>query len=194
MNALNKKFGITRFWWLPLVTGIICLAFGIWCFINPEESLEVMAYVFTAGICIAGVADIAFGIINSRNDLNWGWGWSLAIGILEIVCGVWLFCLPAPVLTSAFIFAVAIWMIVASINSVCEASYLSRYTGAAGIIWLILALICVVVLSVIFITSPILTGVAAWVWLGLSLIIYGGYRIGLACNLYSVNKASHGMI
>ena len=27
--------GLTRFWWIPLVTGVLSLAIGIWCLCGP---------------------------------------------------------------------------------------------------------------------------------------------------------------
>lgn len=37
--------------------------------------------------------------INGYSRFNSHWGWSLVIGILDIICGVWLLCLPEPALT-----------------------------------------------------------------------------------------------
>ena len=65
--------GLTRYWWIPLVTGLIFVAFGIWCFVNPASSIEVMAYCFCAGMLAAGVLDISFSIANRRVNPNWGW-------------------------------------------------------------------------------------------------------------------------
>ena len=183
--------GLTRYWWIPLVTGLIFVAFGIWCFVNPASSIEVMAYCFCAGMLAAGVLDISFSIANRRVNPNWGR--RLAMGLLEIALGVWLICLPGPVLAASFVYAVGIWMIVVAINSVCEAAVMSRYIGGA-IVLMILALIATIVLACIFIVNPLLGGVTVWLWLGFSLLAFGIYQITMAFNLKTINRSTDGML
>ena len=185
------RIGITRYWWIPLITGLILLGFGIWCFWSPTTSIPVMAYIFAIGMLVAGCFDIGFGLANTRVHLNWGW--SLFLGLLEICSGVWLLCLPEAVLSVAFIYAIGIWMLVVSISSLCEACFMSTFFGWA-VVWMVLVLLIVIFLSIIFLTNPILGGVIAWVWLGISLICYGIYRIGLAFSLRNLNKRSDGLL
>lgn len=188
-NTFNT--GITRYWWIPLVTGLIFVAFGIWCFVNPASSITVMAYCFCAGMLLAGILDISFSIANRL--INPNWGWRLAMGLLEIALGVWLLFLPAPVLAVSFVYAVGIWMIVVAINSVCEAAVMSRYVGGA-IVWMILALIATIVLACIFIINPLLGGVTVWLWLGLSLLTFGIYQITMSLNIKTINRDTDGLL
>lgn len=181
----NLTVGLTRLWWIPLLTGLIFVAFGIWCFVNPATSIEVMAYLFCIGIILAGILDISFAGFNRSANLNWGW--SLALGILEIVVGVWLFFLPAPTLAVAFVFAVGIWMIIAAINAICEALFMSPFIGGWGVFFMVILLIATLVLASWFVINPILGGVAVWLYLGLSLLAFGIYRIALAFSLRAIN-------
>lgn len=86
------KFGITRYWWIPMLTGVIALGLGIWCLCSPVTSVPVMAYIFAALICIAGIFNLAFAAFNHRIAPNWGW--SLALGLLDLVAGIWMLTLP----------------------------------------------------------------------------------------------------
>ena len=181
----NFTIGLTRFWWIPLFTGIILLGFGIWCLASPSTSIPVMAYIFSAGMLVAGCFDLGYGVSNTRANLNWGW--ILFLGLLEICCGVWLLCLPEAVLSVAFIYAVGIWMIVAAIGSLCEACFMSSFFGW-GVLWMVILLLATIFLATIFITNPILGEITAWLWLSISLMIYGIYRIGLAFSLRSLNR------
>lgn len=187
MRAIrNLTVGLTRWWWIPLITGIIYVAFGIWCFVNPVLSIEVMAYIFCAGIILAGVLDIGYALANSSVNLNWGW--SLALGLLELFCGIWLCTLPAGTLAMAFIFAVGFWIIIASIMAISEATVMSRFIGGWGVFWMVLLLIATIALACIFLFNPIMGGVAVWLYLGISLITFGVYRICLAFSLKSINS------
>lgn len=181
----NLTIGITRLWWVPLITGLLFIAFGIWCFVNPAASIETMAYIFCIGMICAGVLDISYSAVNYNAHLNWGW--SLAMGLLEIVVGAWLFALPAATLATAFIFAIGIWMIIAAINSICEACFLSAFVGGWGVVWMVLLLFATLILATLFIFNPIMGGVAVWLYLGISLLTYGIYRLTLAFSMKRIN-------
>lgn len=180
-------FGIIRLWWIPLITGILSIALGIWTFLCPAESLPTLAIVFAACIGAAGLLNLAYVMSSSMRGANWGWG--LAIGLLEIVASVWLFCLPTPVLTAAFIYIVGAWILVVAIVSLCEAGTLGGHSEAGQIIWMILLLAGTFLFAFLFLSNPISGATAVWLWLGLSLITFGGYRIALAFKVHRLNKA-----
>lgn len=178
ISRINQ--GVARLWWVPLLTGLICIGLGIWTFCSPIESMEVLAYVFAAIMLAAGVLDISFALMNSGITSNWGW--SLALGLLELIAGIWLFTLPAVALTGVFVFVIGVWILVAAVNSICEAASLSNVSGW-WTVWMILMLIATVAFAVIFLSDPIAGGVAVWLWVGLSLICFGVYRLFLAAAL-----------
>lgn len=185
MNIDTIKKGIHRLWWVPLLTGLVALGFGIWCFMSPEESLIVFAYIFSAAIVGAGVLNLCYAFFNSHLHTNWGW--SLALGLLELVCGIWMFTLPADTLAAAFAYAMGIWVIVIAINGISEAAYFSRYS-AAWTVWMIILLVATVIFGFYFIVNPLFGGVAGWLWIGMSLIFFGVWRISLAFKIRSLNK------
>lgn len=172
--------GVSRLWYLPLITGLLCIAFGVWCLCSPATLLPVFAYIFAACVSVAGICNISYAGFTSTFSSNWGW--SLALGLLEIVAGAWLFFLPEPVLTTAFIFTVGILILVSAINSIAEACFLSSFSGA-GIVWMILMLLITIIFAVIFLSNPIAGGVAVWLWIGISLIAFGIFRIMLSMML-----------
>lgn len=116
------------------------------------------------------------------------WGWSLALGIIEIVCGVWLLTLSPEMLAMAFAYAAGIWILIAAINGVCEAALFSRYS-VAWTIWMVLLLIATVIFGVYFLMIPLAGGIAGWLWIGISLVCFGVWRISLAFKIRSLNKA-----
>lgn len=177
--------GLRKFIWLPVITGLISIGLGIWCLYSPGTSLEVFAYVFAGCLCAAGVLNMALAFGNST--VGWNWGWALAMGLLELFCGIWMFTFPAPVLTSVFVFFIGIWIIVAAINSLCESFMMSAFSPA-WTVFSVLLLIATIVLAFIFLANPIAGGIAVWLWIGLSLIFFGTYRLVFAASLRGINR------
>lgn len=185
MKLTDIARGITRYWWIPLLTGLLSIGIGIWCLCSPDTSLPVLAYAFSICILAAGIFNLVFAFVNTGGLP--GWGWALAYGIIEILCGVWLLTLPAGVMTTAFIYAIGIYLIFVAINSICEACMLNGY-GSFGFGWILALLLVTIVCSVIFLAGPIAGGVAVWLYIGISFITYGVYRIILSCGLKKFNK------
>ncbi|MCM1378408.1 MAG: DUF308 domain-containing protein [Clostridium sp.] len=180
--------GLHRIWWVPLFTGILSLCFGIWCFCAPLSSLTFFAYLFSAGLFLAGCLNIGYAIANAKLATNWGW--SLVLGILEIAVAIWLFCTPAPTLANAFAWAAGIWVIIAAINGIGEAVYFSRNSAGWTVVMVILLALSVF-FGFFFLFNPVLSGFMGWCWIGCSLITFGIWRIALACKIRSFNKKFH---
>lgn len=184
-NDFVFKGGITKYWWIPLITGLLAVGIGIWCLCSPVSSLPVLAYTMAIIFCVAGLMNVCFSIANSKNIS--GWGWPLAMGIIELCLGIWLLFMPLPVLTVTFIYAVGIYLIFVAINAICELC--SVYSGSFSWIgWLIAMLLVVILFSFIFLAGPIAGGVAVWLWIGISFIFFGCYRISLAFAIRSINR------
>lgn len=181
MEAItNFENRVHRLWWVPLITGLIGIGLGIWCFLSPTTSLPVFAYAFAGILCFAGLLYLLYAFNNMRLRTNWGW--SLAMGLIDLVCGIWLFTLPAAVLVTVFVYAIAIWILIVAINSICEATVMSG-GNAFWTVWMVIMLIATIFFAIYFLSSPLLGGVAGWLWLGFSFIFYGAYRIALAFKI-----------
>lgn len=181
----------SRYWWVPLISGLIFIGLGVWTLCAPAESIEVLAYAFAILFTIAGIFYIGFACFASRWSSDWGW--SLALGILEVIAGVWLLCLPAPQLTFAFMFIAGFYLLFAAINAVCESFAMSA--GSTGwTIWSVIFLILTIVFIVIFLSNPIAGGIAVWLWLGLSLICFGIFRLVVAGKLKTLGNITDGML
>ena len=148
---------ISKYWWMPLVSGLICIGLGIWTLVAPQYSLPVLAYVFAGCLCLAGIVNLVYSSMMGRHNVHWGWG--LVIGILDIVAGVWLFTLSEGILTQTFMIIIGIWILCVAINS-----------------------------------SPAAGAVTVWLWLAISLITYGCYRIMLASRIKTLGRTTSGMI
>lgn len=186
MNTVEQfTKGIHRVWWVPLITGLVAIALGVWCFCRPEASLSIFGYVFSGCLIFAGCLNIGYSMVNTRLHSNWGW--SLVLGILEVICGVWLFSLSPEAMAISFAYAAGIWMLVVAINSIGEATYFSRY-GVGWTIWMIILLVATIFFAAYFLFIPFYGGLVGWIWIGVSLLCFGVWRIALAFRLRSFNN------
>lgn len=186
MNEINEiKQGIHKIWWVPLITGLLSIGLGVWCFCSPETSLSIFAYFFMGCLFAAGCMNVSYSLFN--RSLHTNWGWSLVLGILEIVCVVWLFSMPAATLAVAFAYAAGIWLLVASINSIGEAMSFYRY-NLWWAVWMTIVLVITIGFTVYFLFNPIFGMTIGWVWIGISLLFFGIWRIALAFKVRSFNK------
>jgi len=181
---------VSRYWWIPLITGLIGIGLGIWCICDPRDSLPVLAYAFAICMTVAGCANMIFAVSNNG---YYGWGWSLCLGILELICGIWMWCLPMPELVITFMYLIGIWILVVAIDGVCESCMLIA-TNPFWVIWMLVMLFCAIGFSIVFLWSPLQSAYIEWLWLGISLITYGVYRIMLSTRLKSLGKNTDGLI
>lgn len=81
-----------KHWYIPLITGIIFIALGIYIFTVPVETYVVLSLFFSLSFIISGLFDIFFSVRNSKILL--GWGWYLVGGLLSLAMGVFLMIYP----------------------------------------------------------------------------------------------------
>lgn len=182
---------ISKYWWMPLVSGLICIGLGIWTLVAPQYSLPVLAYVFAGCLCLAGIVNLVYSSMMGRYNVHWGWG--LVIGILDIVAGVWLFTLSEGMLTQTFMIIIGIWILCVAINSIVEACVMSAYSPG-WILLMVLLLAATIVLAIMLLSSPAAGAVTVWLWLAISPITYGCYRIMLASRIKTLGRTTSGMI
>ena len=185
MKEKIKLGPIAHLWWMPFIVGLVAIGLGVWCLFDPGNSLPVLGYVFAGLLCLAGVLEIAYSCLMSK--FNSHWGWPLVIGILDIVCGVWLYCMPEAQMMECFMLIVGIWLLVIAIDSLAEASVMAAWSPA-WMILMILMLIATIVCVFIVLTSPITAAVTIWLCIGISLICFGAYRLSIAIAIRSMGR------
>ena len=181
---LSQRIGkLSKIWWLPLITGLLSIGLGVWTLCEPSESLTVFAYAFAAIMLVAGIAQLLHCRFLAR--LGAPWGWTLVLAILDIIAAVWLFTLPASLLATTFVYIIALWMLVVAINSVVEACAMTSSSPIA-LTLMILLLIVTISCAIVFLSNPVISGITAWLWLGLSLLTFGIYRLILAYKIKTI--------
>lgn len=174
--------GITRYWWLPLLTGLICLALGIWTICSPSQALPVIATTFAVCLLCVGIFDAIWGISTTR--VNPGWGWDICVAVIDIVAGVWMLNLSPAQMTMAFLYIVGIWLIFAAFNGISTIFAVSAFNPFASVLAFIL-LLATLFFSFWLIMNPVGLGMTAWIWTGIALCCYGVFKISLGMKIKS---------
>lgn len=188
MTAQTIRGHFTRFWWIPLLTGLLSIAIGVWIFIQPAESMISVAYFFTGCLLAAGLLNIGYAFMGGNTAFNWGW--SLALGMLELIAGGWFLTLSPGFLVTAFMYGAAIWLLFISVNAICESSMIavSAGGGRGWHLWSIMLMIAVIVLAFMFLRNLPALAAAEWLFLACCFVGYGCYRIMLAFRMRKLNK------
>lgn len=185
MGTQNISGKPAKLWWIPMITGILAIVIGVWCLLSPVNSLTVLAWFFAAAITAAGVMNLSYGIANTAPHSSWGW--SLALGLIEIICGIWMFMMPEAQLITVFIYTVGLYLIFVTINAICEAFMLAGFSRD-WLAWMLIFLFASLVFAIIFLAGPIAGGIAVWLYIGISFMAFGIYRIILAFKLRKLGK------
>lgn len=196
MKTTNYSSGISKLWWLPMLSGIIFVGLGIWCLCAPVPFLNIMAYVFAGFFGAIGIFSLIYGICNFNTNPNWGW--SVAAGVVEILFCFFLFFIPESILAYVFVYGVGLYVIFMAIYTFFEYFMAARSNGF-WFFWTILLCLAAVAFAITFIVGPgatelvgsataplagtVVPAVVGWLWMGISFLSYGAYRIILATRL-----------
>lgn len=186
MERTKYYFGLTRMWWVPLITGLIFIGFGAWCLCDPAPSLEILAYIFAGAVGLIGIGNLIYGI-NSYNS-NHGWGWSLASGCVELIFSIFMFFVPSVVLTYFFVYGVGLYIIFSSIYSFFGSVMIVK-NSPAWVTFIVIFLLAAVISGIIVVLGPVGTGTIGWLFIGISFCCYGVFRILLSAKIKELNNS-----
>jgi uncharacterized membrane protein HdeD (DUF308 family) len=114
-------------WWVLLAGGLVSVAFGVAAlYYYPDLSLA-FAVAWTAWWLLVTGALAAYAAMVER-QIGVSWGWTLAFGLLSIVCGV-LAIMNPPITLAALMGLIAGFAIVAGVVQLIGAYRLSAFKG-----------------------------------------------------------------
>jgi uncharacterized membrane protein HdeD (DUF308 family) len=179
INFFKTVRNAVKHWYLPLIAGIIFIVVGIWVFATPAESYVALSIVFSITFLVNGIFETYFSIAN-KDELE-NWGWSLALGIMNLIVGVVLLLHPEISMTTLPFF-VGFVVLYRSIMAVSFSLDLKNY----GILdWgsLMVVGILGILFGFILIWNPVFAGLSLVVWTGLAFIVSGVYSIYFSLKL-----------
>lgn len=169
-----------KYWYIPLILGILFIVLGIRTFAAPIGTLLTLAVLFSIGFIITGVLEIIYSTSN-RKDLK-NWGWYLTGGILSTLIGIHL--LIRPELTALLLsFYIGFWVLFRSISQISTSIELKN-DGEKNWGWVLTFGILGILFSLVLLWNPLITGLAVSFWIGLAFITVGLLHIILSFSLY----------
>jgi len=180
-NTIKKT---TKHWWISLLVGLVSIGLGVWCFASLGTTFLALTFVFIVGFFANGIFEITFALANRKQ--HDGWGWTLAIGIVDLIFGIILLANPeiAPAILAYFI---GFWLMFQSFWGIGVSMDLQKYKRS-GWGWLLALAIIGLLLSIVLLAQPIITGVLAASFTASIFVIYGIFRIILAVRLKNLDK------
>jgi len=177
--------GAINYWWLLLLSGLIFIGIGIWIFSSPAAAYLSLSLLFAIGILAIGIFETAFAI-TARGSLH-GWGWILAMGILDILIGGYLLAYPA-VTMAVLPFILGFWLIFRGVSAIGSAFDMKAY-GIGGWVWFLILAIAIIFFGFMVLAVPAFGVVNIVIWTALSFIAAGVFRIFLGFSLRRLKRS-----
>jgi uncharacterized membrane protein HdeD (DUF308 family) len=181
---INEIRAHIRNWWVLLLLGVIFVAMGFIVLANPLESYVTLAIFFAASMLVSGIFQIVFSIAN-REEME-GWGWQLALGIMETIIGfILIFNLG---LSLAILpFYVGFWLLFRSFALIGFSFEMKTYKIMSWGYYLVFGIL-LAVFSWFIILRPVFGGITIVTWTAIAFMIAGVAHIMLSFRLKKVNN------
>ncbi len=183
-SLLNTAKNSVRYWYLPLIFGILFIIVGIWVFITPMASFVTLSYIFAFTFLFAGLLEVIYAISNRRTIYNWGW--SLAGGIIGLIVGFLLVSNPGISMVALPLyvgFAIVVYAIGGIGRSVALRRYRIRSWG-----YLMFTSVLGLVFGLLMMFNPVFGGLTIVIYTALSFITLGAIYIFLAIRMRKIGR------
>ncbi len=170
MQGMLKKAQemIENLWWIFVFQGVLTLVFGLVALFWPAITLVTLVYFFAAYVLVAGLVFVLRGFLRINKVPSW-W-FTLLVGIIATVFGVYLLAYPQEAVHS-FLGIVGILLLARGVFDLFLAAFVIKTTDGR-ILWIISGAVGIIA-AIILWRYPVDTGVAlVWV-LGLYALIAG---------------------
>jgi uncharacterized membrane protein HdeD (DUF308 family) len=175
-----------KFWYIPLIVGLIFIGTGIYTFFQPVTTYLVLVWLFSFSFLISGIFEILFALLNRKQIDNWVW--ILAAGLINAILGAIL--LSRPEVSIAILpLYVGFGILFRSIAAIGYGFDLKQY-GVQGTGNLIFIGILGVVFGTLVIFNPVFGAINIIFWTAISFIISGLYSVDFALKLKKLKSYS----
>jgi uncharacterized membrane protein HdeD (DUF308 family) len=161
-----------RNWWVPVVLGVISIAFGAYLLARPVEAIVALVWALGVVSVAEGLASL-FALFDKR--VTFPKAWLVLYGITSIGFGYLAITRPAAIISFTLVF-VAAWLIVAGVFRIIFAMRVRRAVGGEFLI--ALSGMLAIMLGMMFFYSPAPVLLAAKFWIGVGSLFYGGLQVG----------------
>ena len=183
-NLIKSITNTVKYWYVPLILGIIFILCGIWAISSPMSTFLALSVLFSISFIISGIGDLIFAA--NAKELK-GWGWYLVSGFLSLILGILLVAYPAISMT-ALTFIVGFTLLFRSFQ-LFGFSLELKDNGMKNWGYVTLASVLGVITSFILLANPIFTGVSIVVFTSLAFIFIGIIYYSRPKNKNAVNES-----
>lgn len=175
-----------KYWYIPLLVGLIFVIISIVVFTSPASSLLALSIFFALSFLFGGLSEIVFALVNRHQMENWGW--SLAFGIITFVVGFSLVIHPSLSL-SVLAFYIGFVILFRSVAAISFALDIKRYGSKNWGALLTLGIIGTI-FSFILIWNPVFAGMSIVILVALNFLFAGLFSIFLSLQLRKLHKST----
>lgn len=168
-----------KYWWLLLIKGIILLGLAFFTFFQPVTALLALALYLGFSLILTGISETAAALANRKTDDHFGW--HLAIGMIDVLFGVFLLSNPA-VTASVFPFIVGFWTVVYGIMLFAN-SFQVKKTGDKSWWFETLGGVLTVIIGYLIMSNLIIGALSITFWIGVGFFLFGVLSISIALRL-----------
>jgi uncharacterized membrane protein HdeD (DUF308 family) len=171
-------------WWLLVITGLLLIGLGVWILMTPLTAYASLAVLFSIGLTVAGLVEVAFAV--SNRDAIDGWGWALVGGIIDLALGIYLLSNPAVTLVTLPIL-LGIWLLFRGFSAIGTSIALRGY-GVTNWGWLLALGLGIIVFAIVIMNNPELGALNIVIWTGVGFILAGIFRIMVGLRLHRLKE------
>jgi uncharacterized membrane protein HdeD (DUF308 family) len=177
---------IGRFWWLPLLRGVLLVILGGYALFQPGMSLLIFTQVLGVFLVADGILAMVAAIVGGIPSR----GWVALRGVLSILAGLFVFGFPmlvAGVWTTFIAYMIAVFAILLGILEIVAAIRDRKAIQGEG--WLIASGTVSIIFGVLVLMAPMTFGLLIVRVLGAFAILGGISLIVLAFRIRGLGKS-----
>ena len=182
MKDVIKPEGKQIYWWIPLISGLFLLLFGIWFLVAPIDSFQTLTVIFGILILLSGILEI-YIIVKDKGFalefISYIWG-----GILSILLGALLITNPQLILVIISVL-IGFWLIFKGGEIIKKALKIRKENNDKWKNHMFLGVMLFVV-AIILLWHPQIIGFTIAMWTSIAFIVLGAFRIYLALRMKSI--------
>jgi uncharacterized membrane protein HdeD (DUF308 family) len=175
-----------KFWYIPLIVGLIFIGTGIYTFFQPVATYLVLVFIFSLSFLISGIFETIFALLNRKQIDNWAW--ILTAGLINVLLGIILLSRPG-LSISVLPLYVGFGILFRSIAAIGYGFDLKHY-GVQGTGNLIFIGILGAIFGTLVIFNPAFGAINIIFWTAISFIISGFYSVDFALKLRKLKSYS----
>lgn len=174
---------------LTIISGILMILTGAFCFMNPGQTFLVLAFIIGMVMVINGIIhSLAYFIgrgLHNKGDNN---GWILTEALITLILGILILCNQL-VVDAAIPMVFGIWVVVSGILRIEASTHINKEKKKTNFKTTLITGILTVLLGVFGFINPMIGWLSTAVLLGLFMLMQGINVLELGINMPHEKKS-----